>query len=377
MRTLCDSKSRIRHMPGVSFDLTFLGSGVSHSIPKLDHALGHSVCAVCADAMAGGLLSKNRRNNISACIRFFRYSLNAGPEPAPYASTIIDVGKTFRDSILSWFGGLNVQQINSVLISHKHADAIGGLDDLRDMQHMEVDVDSVSGFSVFSRGRPLNLVADADCLWGTNGISTRFAYLNPPKVDAAPHPCHIPIYERCATCEKSPDIRPEYVPGPMLKPVASLTWWCAQYFQPFFLHGVSVMVLLCLIRAPRAHTTYGCVQAVPLLHGRSDGQLCTGFVFNEGSLVWLSDVVELPDGVFTFMSSIRSSSASIIFIFFSILLETTRALQRLIIHTLVIDCDGRRRNSSHFTLKESVAAAKLLRAQKVCYATVLLRAILS
>jgi hypothetical protein len=33
-----------------------------------------------------------------------------------------------------------------------------------------------------------------------------------------------------------------------------------------------------------------------MLHGRSDGQLCCGFVFNGGSLVWLSDVVELPEG---------------------------------------------------------------------------------
>jgi hypothetical protein len=38
------------------------------------------------------------------------------------------------------------------------------------------------------------------------------------------------------------------------------------------------------------------------------------------------------------------------------------------IHTLVIDCDGRQRNSSHFTIEESVAAAKLLRPQKVCSA---------
>ena len=38
-------------------------------------------------------------------------------------------------------------------------------------------------------------------------------------------------------------------------------------------------------------------QAIPLLHGRSDGQLCSGFVFNAGSLVWLSDVVDLPAGM--------------------------------------------------------------------------------
>jgi phosphoribosyl 1,2-cyclic phosphodiesterase len=288
-------------MPDLSFDLTFLGTGVSHSIPKLDHALRPSDCAVCADAVAGGLLSKNRRNNISACIRFFHHSPHSEGQPSPHAAVIIDVGKTFRDSILSRFGGLNVQQVDSVLISHKHADAIGGLDDLRDMQHMQVDVDAASGLSIFSRGRPLNLIADADCLWGANGISTRFAYLNPPSINAAPHPCHVPSCTQCAACKKSPVVDAADNAFPMFKPVASVTWWCAQHFQPFFMHGISVMVVLRLAHAASAHTPYYCVQAIPLLHGRCDGQLCTGFVFNGGSLVWLSDVVELPEGTFTFI----------------------------------------------------------------------------
>ena len=54
---------------------------------------------------------------------------------------------------------------------------------------------------------------------------------------------------------------------------------------------------------------------------------------------------------------------------FSINVESTLVLQRMAIHTLVIDCDGRKRNNSHFTLEESVAAAKSLRAQKVFSAT--------
>jgi hypothetical protein len=231
-------------MSGVSFDLTFLGTGVSHSIPKLDHALNPASCAVCSDAMANGLLSKNRRNNVSACIRFFHPPSDGGGTHSPIASAIIDVGKTFRDSVLSWISRLNVTQLDSVLISHKHADAIGGLDDLRDMQSMQVFVDAVSGLSTFSPGRSLNLVTDRDCLWGTNGISTRFAYLNPPRVDAAPHPCHIPVRAQCPTCSESRDIDAASCCSPMVKPVASMTWWCAQYFKPFFLHGVSVMVIL-------------------------------------------------------------------------------------------------------------------------------------
>ena len=44
-----------------------------------------------------------------------------------------------------------------------------------------------------------------------------------------------------------------------------------------------------------------------------------------------------------------------------------RALQCMSIHTLVIDCDGRHKNNSHFTIEESIAAAKPLRAQQVCH----------
>jgi hypothetical protein len=262
-------------MPSLSFDLTFLGTGVSHSIPKLDHALDLTACAVCADAVAGGLLSKNRRNNVSACIRFFDSSLCAAA-PSQYAVAVIDVGKTFRDSVLSWMGGLHVAQIDSVLISHKHADAIGGLDDLRDMQRIQVAVDAVSGLSTHTTSHSLNLIADADCLWSANGISTRFAYLSPPGINAAPSPCHLPVIASCPSCLRNVDASSST--APMVKPVANLTWWCLQYFKPFYLHGITV-------------------QAVPLLHGRSDGQLCSGFVFNGGSLVWLSDVVELPEGM--------------------------------------------------------------------------------
>jgi hypothetical protein len=230
-------------MSGTSFDLTFLGTGVSHSIPKLDHILDPAVCSVCADAVAGGLRSKNRRNNISACIRFFNQSGSGACDPQPSAAVVIDVGKTFRDSILSWFGGLNIKQLDSVLISHKHADAIGGLDDLRDMQGMASSVDAASGLSAFSV-RPLNLIADADCLWGDNSISTRFAYLKPPASFTSSHPCHIPLSTQCPTCVHLQDTIGTSSSKPMFKPVASLNWWCAQYFKPFFLHGVSVMVAL-------------------------------------------------------------------------------------------------------------------------------------
>jgi hypothetical protein len=245
-------------MPNLSFDLTFLGTGVSHSIPKLDHALDPTVCAVCADAVAGGLLSKNKRNNISACIRFFDSSHGA---TAPSHVAVIDVGKTFRDSVLSWFGGLHVAQIDSVLISHKHADAIGGLDDLRDLQRIQVAVDAVSGLSTHTTSHSLNLIADADCLWSANGISARFAYLRPPSINAAPSPCHVPALASCPSCQgASRRGDASSFTGPMAKPIANLSWWCAQYFKPFCLHGITVMV-----PCPRSRLHF-CVLSTDVYH---------------------------------------------------------------------------------------------------------------
>ncbi len=43
---------------------------------------------------------------------------------------------------------MNVQHIDSVLVFHKQADAIGGLDDFCDMQRMQVD-DAASGVAAF------------------------------------------------------------------------------------------------------------------------------------------------------------------------------------------------------------------------------------
>ncbi len=85
-------------MAKVTFDLSFLRTRASHSIPKLGNAVGHTFCAACADAVAGDLLSKNRHNIISASIRF-SHSPYAGAQPSAHAATIIHVGNTFRDSI--------------------------------------------------------------------------------------------------------------------------------------------------------------------------------------------------------------------------------------------------------------------------------------
>jgi len=94
---------------------------------RLDHALNPASCGVCSDAMANGLLSKNRREQRQRVHPILPSIIGWRGRSSPIASAVIDVGKTFRDSVLSWIGCMNVTQLDSVLISHKHADAIGGL----------------------------------------------------------------------------------------------------------------------------------------------------------------------------------------------------------------------------------------------------------
>lgn len=56
------------------------------------------------------------------------------PKPYGYYNVLVDLGKTFRDAALLHFYKNNISSINSVLLTHEHADAILGLDDLRDVQ---------------------------------------------------------------------------------------------------------------------------------------------------------------------------------------------------------------------------------------------------
>lgn len=44
---------------------------------------------------------------------------------------VIDAGKTFYESALEWFPAHGLRTIDAVILTHAHADAVNGLDDLR------------------------------------------------------------------------------------------------------------------------------------------------------------------------------------------------------------------------------------------------------
>jgi phosphoribosyl 1,2-cyclic phosphodiesterase len=160
--------------------LTIVGSGVSTGIPVIGHL--NRGCA-CEDAVTNPN-GPNNRNNISLLVTLPRNDLPTLPEnerPAaaagtapssnaepvdeakqpqksggpsharftvdqagnyihgkPVAHILIDCGKTFRDAYFKVMVRWNIRVVDTLLITHGHADAIAGLDDLRDLQTMHM-----------------------------------------------------------------------------------------------------------------------------------------------------------------------------------------------------------------------------------------------
>eukprot|EP00250_Pteridium_aquilinum_P004403 c14616_g1_i1 orf=83-1240(+) len=103
--------------------LLFLGTGTSEGIPRVSCLTNvQAKCPVCWSAAQTG--NKNRRRNTSILVRF---STTSG-----LRNILIDAGKFFYHSALQWFPYYKIRELDAVILTHSHADAIGGLDDLRD-----------------------------------------------------------------------------------------------------------------------------------------------------------------------------------------------------------------------------------------------------
>ncbi|GJY60655.1 putative hydrolase [Tanacetum coccineum] len=104
-------------------ELIFIGTGTSEGIPRVSCLTNpFKKCEVCSKAVEPG--NKNRRLNTSVLIRY--------PRPSGTCNILIDAGKFFYQSALRWFPTYGIRTLDAVVITHSHADAIGGLDDLRD-----------------------------------------------------------------------------------------------------------------------------------------------------------------------------------------------------------------------------------------------------
>lgn len=165
-----------------SFNVIFLGSGVSTAIPTIRHVLdmnmeGQYQCPVCHHALSSPN-SKNRRNNVSIAVVF------EGPDGSRKC-VMVDAGKTMRHACLDQLPQFGVSSVNALLLTHGHADAVLGLDDIRDLQISErVEVEDpanpgevVHGFRVISGPLPIFMTQET-----MNTLSGVFPYLlSPPR----------------------------------------------------------------------------------------------------------------------------------------------------------------------------------------------------
>ncbi|KAJ6821790.1 putative hydrolase [Iris pallida] len=110
--------------------LIFLGTGCSSAVPNAGCLIQPSdpPCEVCSQSLSvPPEQNPNYRGNTSLLID---YSQGDGL----HNYILIDVGKTFREQVLRWFTLHKIPRVDSIILTHEHADAILGLDDIRVVQ---------------------------------------------------------------------------------------------------------------------------------------------------------------------------------------------------------------------------------------------------
>ncbi|KAH7915126.1 beta-lactamase-like protein [Hygrophoropsis aurantiaca] len=107
-------------------ELIFLGTGTSSSVPHVDCLTAPPDAIPCVTCLSTFKPEgkKNIRRNTSVALRILK-------KDGSKATVVIDVGKNFQAAAVEWFPKYGLRQIDAVIITHAHADAMNGLDDLR------------------------------------------------------------------------------------------------------------------------------------------------------------------------------------------------------------------------------------------------------
>ncbi|XXG68347.1 hypothetical protein AAC387_Pa06g1455 [Persea americana] len=128
-RSFSDPDSK-NHPSSSSSSLVFLGTGCSSAVPNVTCLLQPSdpPCSVCIQSLSvPPELNPNYRCNTSLLVDYFHAD-------GKHNYILIDVGKTFREQVLRWFTHHKIPRVDSIILTHEHADAVLGLDDIRTVQ---------------------------------------------------------------------------------------------------------------------------------------------------------------------------------------------------------------------------------------------------
>ncbi|KAJ8762651.1 hypothetical protein K2173_010672 [Erythroxylum novogranatense] len=211
--------------------LIFLGTGCSSAVPNAMCLIQPSnpPCPVCSQSLTlPPEKNPNYRGNTSLLIDY------VGSKDK-HSYILIDVGKTFREQVLRWFTFHSIPRVDSIILTHEHADAVLGLDDIRAVQPYSSsnDIDPT----------PIYLSQSA-----MDSISRKFPYL----------------------------LRKKLTKGQEIRRVAQLDWHIieADCHRPFFASGLKFVPL-------------------PVMHG--EDYISLGFLFGERcKIAYISDISRFP-----------------------------------------------------------------------------------
>ncbi|OCH87504.1 hypothetical protein OBBRIDRAFT_820602 [Obba rivulosa] len=302
-------------------ELIFLGTGTSSSIPNVDCLTRTSACRTCLSTLTPEG-KKNIRRNTSAVVRV------RGRHGHP-VTVIIDVGKTFQPAAVEWFPKHGLRRIDAVLITHAHADAINGLDDLR-------------GWTLRGAIQPhVDLYVSKDTF---TAVQRSFPYL----------------------------IAKEYASGG--GDVPEFKWHIIEDHVPFEIGDTGVYITPFAVHHGRifaeapphvfnpspstislavSKTSTPDPSGIPVRTGavlpapdppKIQPYICFGFLIQQ-AIVYISDVSHIPDDVWTLFES------------------PSPAIQRPPL-VLVLDCLGLKPHRAHFSIAQSVATAKRMKADR-------------
>ncbi|XP_059665880.1 putative hydrolase C777.06c [Cornus florida] len=147
--------------------LIFLGTGCSGYVPRPMCLIRPSdpPCQLCFQSLSvPPERNRNYRCNTSLLIDY------CGREDE-HRYILIDAGKTFREQVLRWFTFHKIPRVDSIVLTHEHADAVLGLDDVRSVQPFSPtnDIDST----------PIYLTQ-----YSMDSITAKFPYLVQKKLKA-------------------------------------------------------------------------------------------------------------------------------------------------------------------------------------------------